>query len=124
MSQRPPLAILLVSDDKPRLRAALMLAHAEIALGGAAHIFLQGEAAAMLRLPINAPQDADSRKTGEPALATLLDEALKDGLTLSLCQTGLAKAEIDADTLDPRIMLSGPIAFLAAAGPGVRLLSL
>ena len=124
MSQRPPLAILLVSDDMARLRAALMLAHAEIALGGTAQLFLQGEAAAMLRLPITAPQDADWRKAGEPALATLLDEALGDGVTLSLCQSGLAKAGMDADALDPRIMLSGPIAFLAAAGSGVRLLSL
>ena len=124
MSQRPPLAILLVSDDKARLRAALMLAHAEIALGGTAQIFLQGEAAAMLRPPIAAPQDADWLKAGEPSLATLLDEALEDGATLSLCQSGLAKAGMEADALDPRIMLSGPIAFLAAAGPGVRLLSL
>ena len=124
MSQRPPLAILLVSDDKARLRAALMLAHAEIALGGTAHIFLQGEAAAMLRPPITAPQDAAWRTAGEPVLATLLDEALENGASISLCQTGLAKAGMSADALDPRILLSGPIAFLAAAGPGVRLLSL
>ena len=124
MSQRPPLAILLVSDDKARLRAALMLAHAEIALGGTAQLFLQGEAAAMLRLPITAPQDADWRKAGEPSLAMLLDEALADGVTLSLCQSGLAMAGMEVDALDPRIMLSGPIAFLAAAGSGVRLLSL
>lgn len=124
MSARPPLALILVSPDPTRLRAALALARAEVALGSAARVFLQGEAAALLRPPISAPQDAAWQAAGEPTLARLLDAALDDGVTVSLCQSGLAMAGMDARDLDSRIGLTGPVAFLAAAGPDIRLLSL
>ena len=124
MSIRDPLAILLVSDDPGRLRTALTLARTQIALGGSAHIFLQGEAAPLLRSPITSPRDADWLAAGEPSLATLLDEALEDGVAISLCQSGLAMANIEAHEVDPRLTFSGPVAFLAAITPGVRLLSI
>jgi predicted peroxiredoxin len=124
MSDRPPLALILVSPDPARLRAALALGRAEIALGSLARLFIQGEAAQLLRPPIHAPQDAAWVAAGEATLADLLDAALDDGLAISLCQSGLAMAGISADALDPRIALTGPIAFLAQAGPTVRLLSL
>lgn len=124
MSLRDPLAILLVSEDPARLRTALTLARAEVALGGTAHIFLQGEAAPLLRNPVTSPRDADWLATGEPNLATLFDEALEDGVAISLCQSGLAMAKIKAQEVDPRLIFSGPVAFLAAITPGVRLLSI
>jgi len=116
--------MVVVSADPVRLRAALSLARAEVALGSQARIFLQGEAAALLRQPVQAPQDADWRAAGEAALADLLDEALDDGVAVSLCQSGLAMAGIAAQEIDGRIELSGPVAFLAAAGPNIRLLTL
>lgn len=123
MSERPPLALIVVSPDPTRLRAALVLAHCEIALGGQARLFLQGEAVPLVRQPVTAAQDGAWRAAGEPALAELLDEALKDGVAISLCQTGLAQAGLQASALDMRIELSGPLAFLAAVGPDVRLLA-
>jgi predicted peroxiredoxin len=119
---RAPLALLLVTTDAARLRAALTLARAEVALGGGASVFLQGEAASLLKPPIADPQDAAWRAVGEPALAELLDEALDDGVAISLCQSGLAMAGIDAAGLDPRIALTGPIAFLGAVDKEMRLL--
>ena len=124
MSLRDPLAILLVSDDPARLRTALTLARTQIALGGTAHIFLQGEATPLLRSPVSSLRDADWLAAGEPTLATLLDEALEDGVAISLCQSGLAMADIKAHELDPRLIFSGPVAFLASITPGVRLLSI
>lgn len=124
MSLRAPLALIVVSADPVRLHAALALARAEVALGGQARLFLQGEAAALLRPPVAAPQDDAWRTAGEPGLADMLDEALDDGVAISLCQSGLAMAGFDAGALDKRIELSGPIAFLAGAGPEIRLLSL
>jgi len=124
MIQRPPLALIVVSADPIRLRAALTLARAEIALGSKASIFLQGEAATLLRPPIHAPQDESWRTAGEPDLAGLLDEALDDGVAINLCQSGLAMSGMTARDIDRRIELSGPLAFLAAAGPQIRLLSL
>ncbi len=123
MSRRA-LALMLVSHDFARLRAALAFARAEIALGGGASLFLQGEAAALLRAPIADPKDAAWTAAGEPALAALLDEALDDGVTISLCQSGLAMAGMEAATLDKRIELTGPVAFLAKAGPDIRLLAM
>lgn len=121
---RSPLALLLVSADPARLRAALTLGRAEIALGSSASIFLQGEAAALLKPPIADPRDGAWLAAGEPSLATLLDEALDDGVAVSLCQSGLAMAGIDAGSLDPRIALTGPIAFLAEVRGEMRLLAL
>ncbi|MBO9576757.1 MAG: DsrE family protein [Sphingobium sp.] len=121
---RPPLALLLVSADPARLRAALTLGRAEIALGGAASIFLQGEAAALLKSPIADPRDTAWAAAGEPTLAALFDEALDDGIAVSLCQSGLAMAGIEASVLDPRIVLTGPIAFLSNVGDEMRLLTL
>jgi predicted peroxiredoxin len=121
---RPPLAIILVTHDPARLRAALTLGRAEVALGGAARLFLQGEAAQLLRPPVSEPRDAAWAAAGEPTLAQLLDEALDDGVAVSLCQSGLAMARLDAETIDGRLEISGPIAFLGAAGPDIRLLTL
>jgi len=121
---RSPLALLVVSADPSRLRAALTLARAEVALGSTASIFLQGEAAALLKAPITDPQDQAWLAVGEPSLAQLLDETLDDGIAISLCQSGLAMAGIDASDLDPRIVLTGPIAFLADVQGDTRLLAL
>ena len=121
---RPKLALLLVSADAARLRAALTLGRAEVALGGVARLFLQGEAAKLLKPPVSDPLDAAWQAVGEPTLAKLLDSALDDGVVISLCQSGLAMAGMIAGDLDRRIALTGPIAFLADAGPDVRLLTL
>jgi predicted peroxiredoxin len=124
VSDRPPLALIVVSPDPARLRAALVLARAELALGNEAQVFLQGAAAPLLRPPVTAPQDEAWRAVGEPTLAELLNEALDDGVAVSLCQSGLALARMSADALDGRIALTGPVAFLAAAGPQIRLMTL
>jgi len=121
---RLKLALLVVTADAARLRAALALARAEVALSGEAQVFLQGAAAILLKPPVSDPQDAAWRAVGEPTLADLLDAALDDGVTISLCQSGLAMAGMDAGDLDSRIALTGPVAFLAGAGPDVRLLTL
>jgi predicted peroxiredoxin len=121
---RPPLALLLVSADPARLRAALTLARAEVALGSTGAIFLQGEAAALLKAPIADPRDEAWLTAGEPSLAQLLDEALEDGVAVSLCQSGLAMTRIEALDLDPRITLTGPIAFLSEVRGETRLLAL
>jgi predicted peroxiredoxin len=120
---RPPLALLLVSADFARLRAALTLARVEVALGGTAHLFLQGEAAALLRPPIRDTRDDEWLSVGDPSLATLVDETLDDGVRISVCQTGLALAKLDAAAIEPRIEQTGPVAFLADAAETTRLLT-
>lgn len=123
MTRRPPLALMLVGADAARLRAALILARSEIALGGSARLFIQGEAVSLLRRPMISPQDEAWRAAGEPTLAALLDEALEDGVAISLCQSSLAMAAMEAGMLDPDINLSGTIAFLAEIDPDMRLIA-
>lgn len=124
MRARPPLALLLTLADAARLRAALLLALCEAALGGTPGLFVQGEAAALLAPPVAAPQDDAARAAGEPALAELLDEVLAAGIPLTVCQSGLAIAQLSAQALDPRIAVGGLIGFLAGLGPHDRLVTL
>ncbi len=124
MDARPPLALLLTAADPDRLRAALLLALCEAALGGSSRLFVQGAAAGLLARPIIAPQDEAARAAGEPGLAALLDEVLGEAIPVIACQSGLAIAAVRADALDPRIAIGGLIGFLAEVGPRDRLLSL
>jgi len=123
MSQdRPPLLIIAGSADGERLRAALTLACAEAALGSAASVFLMLDAVALLAPPISAPRDAAHAACGLPTLFALIDDALDLGVSLAVCQSGLALAGMQADALDPRIIPSGPVAILAANPAEARLL--
>ena len=81
-----PLRIIVTTADAERLRGALMLASAQAALGGAAALFLQLDAVALLRTPIIAPQDAAHLAAGLPDLATVLTEAQALGVTISFMQ--------------------------------------
>ncbi|WP_443969902.1 DsrE family protein [Sphingobium sp. CR28] len=122
MSGRPPLAMIVATDDAERLRAALMLARCEIALGGSARLFAQGRAVRLLTQGEEQPEDASWIAAGEAALADLLSEALEDGVAVVACQSGLALAAVSAQQLEPRIAIGGMIGFLADLTQEARLL--
>ena len=84
------------ADD---LATALTLALAQRALGGAARLFVDGAAVALVG-------GADG----------LLDEALADGIAVTLCQTGLAAAGLEAARLDSRLGYGGLLGMLAGLG--------
>ena len=116
------LNIIVATADAERLRGALMLAAAQAALGGAASIFLQLDAVALLRTPIAAPRDAVHRVAGLPDLGMLLDEARALGVTLIACQSGLALCGMNAADLPEGVETGGPIGFLQATDHQARLL--
>ncbi len=116
------LRIILAVEDGERLRAALLLAMAQAALGGEAAIFLQLDAVALLRSPVAAPRDADHAAQGLPTLAMLLEEALAAGVALTACQSGLALAGMTADALPAGVIASGPVSFLQQTDDAARLL--
>ncbi|MGD9809966.1 MAG: DsrE family protein [Sphingobium sp.] len=120
----PGLNIAVLVDDAERLRGALTLALAHVALGGSARLFLQLDAVRMLQSPIRAPRDADHVSHGLPSLADLIGEALETGIEIIACQSGLALAGLALSDLDPRIVAGGPVSFLQASGAGDRLLIL
>ena len=117
----PGLNIVILSEDAERLRGALMLALAHMALGGEARLFLQLDAVRLLAPPISAPRDADHAAHGLPSLATLIDEAFDAGVAIIACQSGLALAGLDAAALDPHVTAGGPVSFLQSVGPEDRL---
>lgn len=116
------LKIVLLTADPERLRGALAMAAAHAALGGAAQMFFQMDAVALLSPDASAPRDAAHASAGMPRLAALIEEALGLGVALVACQSGLALAGIDAATLDPRIVSGGSVGFLQGVGDVDRLL--
>ncbi|CCW17741.1 hypothetical protein EBBID32_20900 [Sphingobium indicum BiD32] len=117
-----PLRIIVTTADAERLRGALLLASAQAALGGAAAIFLQLDAVALLRAPIAGPQDDIHRAAGLPDLAALLAEAQALGVMISACQSGLALCGMSVDALPSGIETGGPVGFMQATGDEARLL--
>ncbi|MDQ4420614.1 DsrE family protein [Sphingobium sp. DEHP117] len=116
------LSFAVLTDDAERLRGALTLAMAHMALGGEARVFLQLDAVRLLAPPISAPRDGDHAAHGLPTLAALVTEALDAGVAIIACQSGLTLAGLAADTLDPRVIGGGPVSLLQSIGPEDRLM--
>lgn len=115
------LKIVLLTADPERLRGTLAAAAAHVALGGDADIFFQMDAAALLSGGPG-PRDAAHAAAGMPTLTALMTEAMALGVKLTACQSGLTLAAIDAGSLDPRIGVSGTVAFLQGLHDTDRLL--
>jgi predicted peroxiredoxin len=110
------LTIILASADAERLRSALGMAATQAALGGAARLFLDGPATALLGEPVASPRDADHKAAGLPTLGELIETAFTLGVTLIACQSGLALAGIAAEGLDPHVRTGGMTMILASLG--------
>jgi len=93
------ISIIIAGSDPARFATALTLAAAQAALGARARILLDGAAVAM------APQGGE-----------LLDSCFDLGVTVMLCQGGLAASGLRASSLDPRFDYGGMIAFLTDLG--------
>ncbi len=112
----PVRGLTLVLMDAARLRPALELACANAALGGRTRLFAQGPAVAALAPPLTDRHDADYAAAGQPALATLFEEALGLGVEIIACQSGMQLVGLDAAMLDPRIGFGGPVSTLQTLG--------
>lgn len=122
MTARPSLALIAICADAGRLRQALILGRAEIALGGSARLFAQGESVMLFRSMMPLEEDERWQAVGEPTLAELIHEALDDGLAIGLCQSSIAMMALSPDAFHPAIDFAGPVAFLADLRPEDRLL--
>ena len=117
------LNIIVAAADSARLYAALEAAMAAAALGQSVRLFLQGEAAALLKLPIAHYGDAARRAAGQPDLAGLVAEAAAMEIDLFVCQSGMALAGVTANELSPQARAAGLVGFLAGVGADDRLIS-
>ena len=118
----PGLSIIVAGADGQRLYGALETAMAAAALGSAARIFLQGEAAALLREPVSVAGDAARKAAGLPGLAGMIDEAAAMEVGLFVCQSGMALVGLTADAIVPQVKAAGLVSFLSELGDNDRLL--
>lgn len=118
----PGLNIIVAAAEGGRLYAALETAMAAAALGRPARLFLQGEAAALLRDPIGFAGDTARRAAGQPDLAGMIAEAAAMEIGLFVCQSGMALADMTADALVPHARAAGLVSFMADIGAEDRLL--
>jgi predicted peroxiredoxin len=110
------LSLIVATADGGRFYAALETAAAASALGRPTRVFLQGEAAALLRAPVSFDGDPARRAAGQPDLASLIAEAMAMGVRLIVCQSGMALVGMTASELVPDIRAGGLVSFLAEAG--------
>lgn len=118
----PGLSIIVATADDRRLYAAIETAIATAALGQPARIFLQGEAAILLRAPVTFAGDAAREGAGQPGLAAIIAEAAAMDVRLTVCQSGMALTGVTAGTLIPEARAGGLVSFLVAMGPDERLI--
>ena len=115
------LNIIVAAGDGTRFYAALEMAMAAAALGKSVRLFLQGEAAALLRAPVAHDGDAARRAAGQPGLAELVAEAAAMEIALFVCQSGMALTGVAASDLAPQARPSGLVSFLVGAEADDRL---
>jgi predicted peroxiredoxin len=113
MSDMRGLTIIVIAADPARFHAALSVAAAHAALDRLTRLFLQGEAAALLRVPIFWAEDKSYSDAGLPTLGELLTEAIALGVGITACQSGLHLAGMTAADLPPGVTTGGIIEILA-----------
>ncbi|MCF8709564.1 DsrE/DsrF/DrsH-like family protein [Rhizorhapis sp. SPR117] len=116
-----PLKIVILTPDPERFRGALTLAAAQAALGTQVTIFCQLEAAALLRPPFTAPNDAVHQAAGLPTLDDLMSDAAGLGVRFIACQSGMELCGMKASDLAPHTSTGGPVSFLQSVADGHRL---
>jgi len=114
----PGLNIIVAGPDGARFYAALETAIAAAALGQPARLFLQGEAAALLRTPVTFAGDPAREAAGQPGLAAIIAEAMAMDVGLFVCQSGMALTGMTASELVPQVRAGGLVSFLAEMAAG------
>lgn len=110
------LTIIVTTGEEARFHAALSIAAAHAALGGATCIYLHADAVRLAVPPHSAEDDARFAAAGLPTLAQAFEDVLALEVRMIACQTGLALAGITVAELDPRIETGGLVSMLRDAG--------
>lgn len=109
--------IIIAAADHARLIAAMELALASAALGKAPRLFLQGDAARLIALPLAAPSDALRRGAGLPDLVTIWEEVVATEVPIIACQSALLLAGLTMADIPPEAQSGGLISFLTGGAP-------
>ena len=110
------LTIIVADVSSVRFRTALDMAVAQAALGGKACVFLNGEAASIVRQPILGWEDEAYANAGLPTLPQLYAEALDQGVAVVICQSGMQMTGAEPRDYDPRVEYGGMVSLLQGLG--------
>ena len=120
----PPetLGILLLSGGHERAHYAFLVASGAAAIGRVVTLFASNEGCLALALDWSriddAARDASVRAQGVAGLAELREASIELGVRLLACDSGLAMAGLDPQSLLPQVEVTGVPAFLGAIGAG------
>jgi len=109
------LTIVVAGRDPERFHAALSLAAANAALDRRTRLFLQGDAASLIRA-LDAKPDVHHARHGVPSLGQIFAEARALGVEFIVCQSGLALAGLSAEDLPEGASTGGLIELLRTRG--------
>lgn len=110
------LTLVIADVSSERFRSALTMAVAQAALGGRARVFLDGEAVSLLREPIVGWEDEAYADAGLPTLPQLYADALDAGVSILLCQSGMAMTGAEPRDYDSRVEVGGMVSLLQTLG--------
>ena len=110
------LTIIVADVSSERFRTALDMAVSQAALGGAARIFLNGEAVSIVRQPIVGWEDESYAEAGLPTLLQLYAEALDQGVAVMICQSGMQMTGAEPRDYDARVEYGGMVSLLQGLG--------
>lgn len=110
------LAIIIGSAAHDRLHAALSLAAAAAALGRDVAVYFHADAATVADPATKWAEDTRFTAVGAPTIGELVESTLELGAAFTVCQTGLALADLTAMEIDPRFEPGGLVDFLGRAG--------
>ena len=99
----PKLNIIVAVAEGRRLYAALETGMAAAALGRPVRIFLQGEAAALLRDPVAFSGDEARRAAGQPDLAWLVEEAIAEAAVADAAEEAAAEDETPEEVVEDAV---------------------
>lgn len=112
------LTLILISEDAARGRAALSIALAQSALGGAVQLYAHERAVAFFAKAPRADDDAAPlAAAGLPDRRAMLAMATEAGVALIACQTGMALVGLGMDDLVAGVAPGGLISVLAQPQP-------
>jgi predicted peroxiredoxin len=107
------LTIIVATADPERFRSALEVAATNAALDRPTFMFLQGSAAALMDLGSLSAAGPQHASAGLPTLPEMLTEAIALGARISVCQSGLALAGMEARDLPESVEIAGLVEMLS-----------
>lgn len=114
LSALRPLAIIVADAEPARLWTILSLAASAAALGRPVALFFSGTAASACAQGYVSRDQGDFGAAGVASLGDLFNSCLEQGVSMSVCQTGMDLCNLISADLVPAVTPGGLLGFLQA----------